>query len=251
MQPSIPGPGGIALLLAAALAACQTTPGPLGRIVTPSKVEPSDPRLNPKPRHIVRLHGRAPESLEFRFRIVLVSTSREDDCWNHAGFWEGGGEKTYAYDLYPVRKGGNWEADHVVDRYLPGRCGWNSSAGAVIFVKPVDGRGGDNTLGGMRSVIGDARLWDETAPQCRPGMHNCDEARNQRLANADESIPVQVRCRNRSPEELIGDIVFICNEFADHKTLHYVKDHTRRIRIDLYDLDHGQPPDSTVKEDTP
>jgi hypothetical protein len=51
-----------ALLTLPILAACQSTE-PLGRIVTPSKIQPSDPPLNPNPTHIVRLHGRAPETL--------------------------------------------------------------------------------------------------------------------------------------------------------------------------------------------
>lgn len=225
------------MLLLPALAACQSSE-PLGRIVTPSEVRASDPPLNPKPKHIIRLYGRAPETLDFRFRKMMVSTSQDGDCWNHAGFWEGGGEKGWGYDLYPVRNGEYWEADFVVDRYLPGRCEWKINASLVILVTPVDARGGDNTLGGMLTVVGDARLWDETAPQCKPGMNNCDEARRARRQNADDTIPVQVRCGIRPPERRIGEIVFYCNEFSDYKDLHYVKDHTRRIRIDLYDLDH-------------
>ena len=62
-----------ALLTLPMLAACQSTE-PLGRIVTPSKVQPSDPPLNPNPTHIVRLHGRAPETLDFRFRIGFATT---------------------------------------------------------------------------------------------------------------------------------------------------------------------------------
>lgn len=77
-----------ALLALPMLAACQSTE-PLGRIVTPSKVEPSDPPLNPNPKHVVRLHGRAPETLDFRFRIAFVTTVWEGDCYSHAGFWKG------------------------------------------------------------------------------------------------------------------------------------------------------------------
>lgn len=244
----------LAALSLAALPACQSAE-PLGRIVVPAEVRSIDPPLNPDPRHVIRLYGRAPETLDFRFRIAFASTSQEGDCWNHAGFWEGGGNKAWGYDLYPVRKGEYWEADFVVDRYLPGKCGWEISASANILVTPVEAaRWGDQEQAdatSMRGVIGDARNWDETAPQCKSGMHNCDEARNRRLANADDSIPVQVHCRARPAEERISDTVFFCNEFADYKTEHYVKNHTRRIRIDLYDHGSRLPPSAGAHEDRP
>ncbi len=235
------------LLCLPVLAACQSTQ-PLGRIVTPSDIEDSDPPLNPDPKHIIRLHGRAPATLDFRFRIGFLSTSQEGDCWNHAGFWEGGGEKAFSYDLYPVRKGEDWKADFVVDRYLPGRCGWNIDANVLILVAPLDRPEDISVLGGMRTVIGDARYWDETAPMCKPGMRNCDEARRAGAQNADESIPVQVHCRRRVGKDAIGDDMFICDEFSAYKTMHYVKDHTRRIRIDLYDHGTTAPPEGGIEE---
>ncbi len=238
------------LLCLPVLAACQSTQ-PLGRIVTPSDIEDSDPPLNPDPKHIIRLHGRAPATLDFRFRIGFASTNPEGDCWNHEGFWEGGGEKVWSYDLYPVRKGESWEADFVVDRYLPGRCGWRIGASVMLVVAPYDRPEGKSVLGGARTVIGDARGWDETASQCRPGMRNCDDARRLRVQNADESIPVQVHCRWRVGKDAIGDDMFTCNEFARYKTLHYVKDHTRRIQIDLYDHGTTLPPESGIEESTP
>lgn len=241
------------LLIMPTLAACQSSE-PLGRIVTPSEAHPSDPPLNPKPKHIIRLYGRAPETLDFRFRKMMVSTSQDGDCWNHAGFWEGGGEKGWGYDLYPVRNGEHWEADFVVDRYLPGRCEWKINASLAIIVSPTEATQWDDRSRAhatkMLTVIGDARLWDETAPQCKPGMHNCDEARRARRQNADDTIPVQVNCRIQPLEERIFDTIFFCNEFADYKDLHYVKDHTRRIRIDLYDYGTTMPPETGTKEGT-
>ena len=244
----------LAIVLLPALAACQSAE-PLGRIVTPAEVRSIDPPLNPDPKHIIRLYGRAPETLDFRFRIAFASTSQEGDCWNHAGFWEGGGNKAWRYDLLPVRKGEYWEADFVVDRYLPGRCGWRIAASANIVVAPAEAARWDRRkrASGTKvfGVVGDARSRDETAPRCRPGMHNCDEARNRRMANADDSIPVQVHCRIRPLEERISDTFFFCNEFADYKIMHYAKNHTRRIRIDLYDHGTTKPPPSGVPENAP
>jgi hypothetical protein len=226
----------VALSMLPMLAACQSA-APLGRIVTPSKVEPSDPPLNPAPTHVVRLHGRAPETFDFRFRIAFLSTSREGDCWNHAGFWEGGGEKAWGYDLYPVRDGERWQADLVVDRYLPGRCAWDIRGSVVIMVEPLDAREGDSLGAGTRLVVRDARHRDDSAPRCKPRNPGCTEERSRRLSNSDDTIPVQVRCKRISPEERIGDTSFICNEFPEHKTAHLLKRETRRIQIDLYDLD--------------
>ena len=237
-----------ALLTLPMLAACQSTE-PLGRIVTPSKVQPSDPPLNPNPTHIVRLHGRAPETLDFRFRIGFATTSREGDCYNHAGFWEGGGEKTWGYVLYPVRKGEHWEVDLVIDRYLPGRCGWNIRGSAMILVEPLDAQEGDSLGAGARMVVADARDVDDAAPRCRPEQPRCSEKRSRRLSNSDDSIPVQVRCKRVAPEKRIGQTSFICNQFPEHKTAHMLKAHTQSVRIDLYDLDHEDVPDEPVIND--
>lgn len=233
----------LALLMLPLLAACQT-PGPVGRIVTPSKVEPSDPPLNPNPMHVVRLHGHAPKTLDFRFRVVFASTNREGDCWNHAGFWEGGGAKTFAYDIYPVRKGDAWQADLVVDRYLPGRCGWNIRGNAMIMVEPTDAREGDTFMEGMRLVVGDARDRDDNAPRCQPGNPRCSEERSRHLSNSDDTVPAEVRCKRVKPPPLPArGTVFICNEFPEYKTTHLLQNSTRRVRIDLYDLDHDKRQD--------
>lgn len=230
------GTATLALLMLPLLAACQT-PGPVGRIVTPSKVEPSDPPLNPNPMHVVRLHGRAPETLDFRFRVGFLSTNREGDCWNHAGFWEGGGEKAFSYDIYPVRKGETWEADLVVDRYLPGRCGWNIDAGTLIIVKPAElDWTHKGLLGGGQLVISDIRGKDDTAPRCEPGHPRCTEERSRRLSNSDETISVEVRCHRIPPDKRIGDSLFICNDFPEHKITHLWRQGVTRVRIDLYDL---------------
>ena len=229
-----------ALLLPALLGACHTHE-PLGRIVIPGGAKATDPPLNPHPRHVVRLHGSAPGSLDFRFRVSFVSTVEDGDCWNHAGFWEGGGEKAFAYDIHPVRNGPEWKADLVVDRHLPGACGWDLNAGVTIFVKPADKEWTTAGLqGGVLSVIGDARGLDDTTLWCEPGRPTCDTERARRLANADEAVAVELHCRWKSGEDTIGDDLFLCSELHGHKILHYVREHTRSVRIDLHD--HGTAP---------
>ena len=231
----------VGLLALPVLAACQSTE-PLGRIVLP-EVQPWDPPLNPNPRHVVRLHGRAPETLDFRFHIGFRAGTREGDCYNHAGFWEGGGEKGWGYHLYPVRTGEQWNADLVVDRYLPGRCNWNISASVLILVEPTDAREGDSLGAGARMVVTDARALDESAPRCARNSR-CFEDYSRLLSNADDAIPVQVRCRRVARTQTVGrSTAFICNEFPQHKTTHRLKAQTRSIEIDLYDLDHEGVPE--------
>lgn len=227
---------GTVMLALPMLAACQTA-GPVGRIVIASKAEASDPPLNPNPTDVVRLYGHAPETLDFRFRVAFLSTHREGDCWNHADFWEGGGEKAFSYDIYPVRKGDSWVADLVVDRYLPGRCGWDIDAGTRIIVKPAELEWTHKgLLGAGDLVIGDARTIDDDAPHCEPASPRCSEARSRRLANSDEAIPVEMRCHRIPEEKRIGDTRFMCNDLPEHKTTHLLKPGVTRVRIDLYDL---------------
>lgn len=148
--------------------------------------------MNPDPRHVVRLYGRAPETFDFRFRIGFIATNREDDCYKHAGFWE---------------------ADLVVDRYLPGRCGWEIRGSAMIMVEP----------------------------RCKPNHPRCSEERSRRLSNSDDSKPVQVKCKRVAPEKRgYGRTFFFCNRLPEHKSTHELRAHTRSIRIDLYDLDHEE-----------
>ncbi|MGY1458726.1 MULTISPECIES: hypothetical protein [unclassified Luteimonas] len=229
----------LALLL---LPACQSTE-PLGRIILPNQVNPWDPPVNPDPRHVVRLHGRAPATLDFLFSIGFMTTNQEGDCYKHLGFWEGGGAKGWEYELHPVRNGDEWVADWVVDRYLPGRCGWNIKGNAMLMVTPLEVREGDSAGPVMRLVVADARALDENAPRCEPRNPRCTEERSRLLANTDDAIPVQVRCtRDGGKVRGPGERVIICDRFPEHKITHGLKAHTQKIRIDLYDLDHEEVP---------
>ncbi|MBD9367291.1 hypothetical protein [Xanthomonas sp. XNM01] len=222
------------------LASCQTAE-PLGRVVTPAQVLPTDPPLNPDPKHVIRLYGRAPASLDFRFRVVFTTTNQEGDCWNHAGFWDGGGALGWAYEFHPVRNGDAWEADFVVDRYLPGECGWDISASAHIIVQPKEAGDASAFVREMDAVVADGRDFDERAPRCRSEYPRCSESRMRILSNADPDVPVQVRCRRLSLGQRIGNSSFRCNHMPQHKTMHWIISGTESVRIDIYDIEIEEP----------
>ena len=173
------------LLATPALTACQSTQ-PVGRIVLPKITDTSDPELNPNPQHIVRLHGTAPESLHFKLSVVYASTNREGDCWNHAAFFDGGGEKQWRYVIEPVREGESWKADLTVDRYLPGRCGWMGGGAVLAYVVPVDAEPGESMLSGIGVITRDFRDIDVSKPLCPPRERLCKEDRARLLDNDDE-----------------------------------------------------------------
>lgn len=228
----------VALLALPLLAACQSTE-PLGRIVLPEQVNPWDPPLNPDPKHVVRLHGRAPATLDFLLSIGFMSTNQEGDCYKHLGFWEGGGAKGWTYELHPVRNGEEWVADLVLDRYLPGRCEWNIKANVMLMVTPLHVREGDSARAVSRFVVADTRKLDENAPRCEARNPRCTEQYSRLLSNSDDSIPVQVRCtRDGRDVRGPGERVIICDRFPEHKITHDLRPHTKSVRIDLYDLDY-------------
>jgi len=220
------------------LTACQSTQH-VGRVVLPNITDTSDPELNPNPQHIVRLYGTAPASLDFSFRVSYFSTNREGDCWNHAPFFDGGGEKRWAYDLHPVRTGDTWMADLVVDRYQAGRCGWQGGAHLVYYVKPGDASEEETLIGGVGVFIQDYRNKDPNAPVCPPASKRCDEIRSRTLGNSDSSIPVEIRCRRRTPDEWkgMGAIEFMCSPdpvSPVEKVYHHLKNSTKKIEINFH-----------------
>ena len=142
-----------------------------------------------------------------------------------------------------MRSGDEWVADLVVDRYLPGRCGWDIKGHVVLMVTPNDAREGDSLRAGTRFVVADARTVDEKASRCKPHHARCTEERSRLLSNSDDAIPVQVRCKRVPPEDRgYGNTFVFCDRFPEHKITHNLKTHTKEVRIDLYDLDHENLP---------
>jgi hypothetical protein len=108
-----------------------------------------DAILNPKPKQVVKLHGRVPPSLRFEFWVrysmddVKAEGCRPRDATG--GFLPMLGDFTRVETLAPLYLAGNrYQAELVVDKYLPGPCGWAFEEIKAVVVK--DGRGGGSAL---------------------------------------------------------------------------------------------------------
>ncbi|WP_024890779.1 hypothetical protein [Luteimonas huabeiensis] len=237
-----------------ALAACQSAPA--GRLQLPPP-QSSDPPLNPNPTDVIRVYGRAPESLEFWLQIAFQARSSDSDCIIEKPFWEGGGQKGWGYDIHPVREGERWHADIVADRYLPGHCQWDIDAGATMIVRPT---GSERVV--LVAPLGDLRAY-ETPPddawRCTERHRHFDcneEARRQQFeASMDPAIPVQILCKRNPPEgRRFGELPFVCNEPRlrnGAKVVHRLRPGQREVRIDLYDLDRETPPAPAKMDSNP
>lgn len=199
-----------------------------------------EPELNPSPEKVIRIFGRAPKNLDFRFRAVWEVGKREQGCVVDLPFWEGGGDRAHGLDIPIKRRGERYEAELVVDHYSPGHCEWHFT-GAGITVER-SGRLEDSDTNGV--IHTNYMFVDDNLPRCLPYMKNCDEARSRLVSNA-EDIPVQVRCGTAPPDRRSRNWSdFECNwtlEF-DYKESHQMKPDTSWIQIDVYDLDVESPP---------
>ncbi|MDR1075378.1 MAG: hypothetical protein LBL59_03510 [Xanthomonadaceae bacterium] len=197
----------------------------------------------PNPKQIVRIHGRAPETLDIFIMARYVATNAADDrCWRPARHF--GSELLWSRRRLPIRRDGDrYEAELIVDKYLPGPCGWRyeaSSAGVMRAGHPDD----LTRYGGW--VIDSSRYdVDDSLPRCKP-MRNgpdCSEERLWRSSNHDET-PVEVPCHVGEIESEIA--YFICQRsYGIYKKRHLLRPDTREIEINFYDLDNDPV---TIKE---
>ncbi len=126
----------VALLCATipSLATCQArAPGTGPDEPTEAAQEPR-PLLNPNPKQIVRIYGRLPEHLGFSLGAMYSATTEDRACEKNPGSSIGIGPLRSVTEPLEIRHDGDrFEATLVVDKYLPGPCGWKYvySDGAV------------------------------------------------------------------------------------------------------------------------
>src|SRR3546814_13236773 len=99
------------------------------------------------------------------------------------------------------RHGEEFDAVLIVDKYLPGQCGWayQESRAAVWKHTGPDDSSALIVLDGTRYAL------EENTPRCTPRHRNCSEERLRRLGNHDESIPVVIRCHVDKPKAGEGE----------------------------------------------
>jgi hypothetical protein len=193
--------------------------------------------LNPTPKQVVKLHGRVPPSLRFEFWVrYSMDDVKSEGCRPRdttGGFLPMLGDFTRVETLAPrYLEGNRYETELVVDKYLPGPCGWAFDEIKAVVVK--DGRVGDRLYTTeTTSPVVDNNTDGKFEVHCTQFDHHSCAFRQ----NAD-SGPVMVLCEmfqsiraNRSPS-------LYCSEQygSRYKQTHLLNHDTRGITIDFYDL---------------
>lgn len=226
-----------ALLLMPGLASCQAEDGP---------ARPGDaeyPELNPNPTHVVQVSGAIAPTLDVRFSVHYESDSLDKGCWQNAPLWEGGGEKYMGERLEVEREGERYRTRFVVDKFLPGRCGWRLIGVSAVVVRKND----DET---SSRVVIEAREFNQPEPPlCPSETEACEDEGAKLQFNSSDGISVQMRCRTVLPSEAIsGNGGFSCQDLwdASYKLTHALKPHTRNVQIDI--IEGGTPQAEYLKK---
>ena len=205
--------------------------------------------LNPRPKHIVRIEGRVPKSLD----IVLVadySTGTSDRaCYPHPLYQWGLGPNTHRDRIDVKRKNGRYIGELVVDRYLPGPCNWRLDkvdVGVLAVDRPEASlqavgevietyyyHEGKSDASGCNITDEQAQYWDRE--KCPTRQNSLD-------------VPVIVPCKVKAPNQAFPTSKggFYCPAGsatkASFKEVHRLKPGQKRVLIDFYDLDNEPDP---------
>jgi hypothetical protein len=243
--------------MALGLAACATAPAQQTATQVPSDATAPEvasqvqgPEPNPHPTHIVKLHGKLPRGFDIAFNVSYGTTSTAPECsasFNLGGFGSAS-PSSFVYVQQVRHVDGGYEADFVVDKYLPGKCGWKlKGSGAIVT---TDEPGLEQQSYGVGAVLlGDFLGAPPGTPGC-PGRPNpegtgCQEARFWRMFNDNESAPALVRCRSENYSPFGSNIQkrgFSCGSPWVYKKGHVLRENTRKVTIDVYDLNHEPDP---------
>lgn len=199
---------------------------------------------NPRPKQVVKLHGRVPPSLRVEFLVwYTMEDVKADGCRPRdvtGGFLPFLGDFTRVDTLESRYLNGNrYEAKLVVDKYLPGPCGWAFDRVIAVVVK--DGKVGDSkfTTGTSSPVINN-NTDGLFVPYCyRPDSHNCPVRQNA------DPVPVLLLCEfTSSPIEGEPDFFTCADHFPgiNYKQTHLLDEGTSEVMLDLYDLHFDSSP---------
>lgn len=198
--------------------------------------DPSQPRLNPSPRQVVKVFGALPKEFDMRMILVYEVTSRAPQCRNGDGPFAEPYFKKVRFDYR--RDGDRYEGELVVDRFLPGQCGWAFHGTDLLVELVADSRQsaspGQVTIDGSRFDVPD------TTAYCPPRSEwaNCDEARQRSRASPD-TRPVQVKCGIRTEGSDPNRGYFDCRDFAGrerYKLSQLLTRSTQTIQMDFVSL---------------
>jgi hypothetical protein len=215
------------------------------------------PMLNPKPKQVVKVFGRAPESLEISLGVSYSPSSRAKGCEQ---------PETPLKDLLPfpdadtlakmliegrkyvrneplkiTRKGEYFETSFVVDKYLPGFCQWGFSGGGASPSK--DGMRLYSGAG-LFEAVGRKTIYNNPEDCAFPSDDQCG------LVTNPEPTPVIVRCKilEADPNKPGDTPELQCESYepVSFKRQHLVTPDTREIEVRFYDLDEEPDPMKAV-----
>lgn len=199
------------------------------------------PQLNPDPKHVVRIVGRMPASLEAELRARYAITRQDRACTpGLLPQWGAGTERGSRSETLAIKRSGDYyETDFVVDKYLPGKCGWRFDGVGASVVR----NGNQHDIDVMSRPLIEGRAFYD--PDYQSACIGLDRETCQRIGNSLDT-PVVVPCMLsvRSvplpppAEPSDGASNLLCTSFEyHHKREHLLKPATKQVQIDFYDLE--------------
>lgn len=202
------------------------------------------PAINPNPTHIVQISGRIPKSLSAKLFVNYLTDAKDPSCFSHPAAQRGGGPNYRQEMLDLIRQGDSFQAQVMIDKYLPGVCNWRFQSVGAAIVK--DGNAGDETVvedivsSYLYAAKADAQGCDGT------GMDDCPQKQNAL------GVPVIVPCvkflYDKPMPGMKQDTVprlFCASESmvkGPYKEGHRLRPGQKTIRVDFYDLESEADP---------
>lgn len=238
----------VSLLLAPSLAGCKSPEGvapPAQGKQAPSEAKDMTRVLNKNPKHIVRIEGRVPDSLEIVLDAAYIADSKDSACFKLPEALTAPGLSYQVDELDIARSKGRYTAQLVIDKYLPGPCNWilwRVNAGIRQADKP------DEEMDVVEQVIQARSFYHDEydASGCSLSPRSGDHRRCPTEQNSLDT-PVIVPCKVQSYKSFPDTPPsFFCpatsSTKADFKRVHRVKRGQKVVVIDFYDLDQERDP---------
>ena len=225
-----------ALTLAPSLAGCTPPAG-----IAPSGAKDVTRSLNKAPKHVVRIEGRVPDSLQIELDAFYVTDTKDMSCFSHPGAKWGVGPNYHREPIEVSRKNGRYQATLTVDKYLPGACNW-----ILAQVNAIVGKVGEpgEEAEVVEKVISTFAFnrYQTDASGCDVSPSSMDEYRCPIKTNS-LSTPVIIPCKVESfASKTLPSFYCPTLTKADYKIGHRIKPGQKRVQIDFYDLDKEPDP---------
>lgn len=229
-----------ALMLAPPLAGCTPPAG-----IAQPQAKDVTRVLNKQPKHVIRIEGRVPDSLQVEFDAVYYTDTKDMACFNHPSARSVPGPNHLAEPIELSRKNGRYQATFTIDKYQPGPCNWT-----LAKINAVVGKTGEPAEEAevVEQVIRTYYFYhDESdASGCSVNPRSGDHRRCPVEANS-LSAPVIIPCKVQSYESFPSSLPsFYCPATSSTKSKfkrsHRIKPGQDRVQIDFYDLDEEADP---------